>query len=274
MADQNIIQIDQKDLTGQTISNGAGATPATKLFAVNATGNLFVASTLNGGEGSSADLTTEAKTAFSQVSVFFSAMTKALAESGKSIYDHQAINAVIRQSGMFVQVAELDYKFKTSKWGVDLSAELIKVLMSGFSGNLAAIAKGLVPLISSAGAAGFSIASSGSQQKANVATLVFVCEYLLGAVSITPIMIVADMTQMAKTFQAGPCLKFNKEELNYNLKKYQYLFVPPEFMSQAVTINDAMANPDFAELVRNLRSSIDPDQSTDQQSDTPTEDPK
>ena len=60
--------------------------PATKQFAVNATGNLFIATTLNGGYAGNATISEEAEEAFGQVSVFFAAMTKAMSEGQVSVF--------------------------------------------------------------------------------------------------------------------------------------------------------------------------------------------
>lgn len=243
--------------------------PATKMFAVNATGNLFVASTLNGGEGSTVELTDAARKAFSQVSVFFAAMTKAIASTTDpatgepySLYDYEAINSVIRESGMFIQIGENDYSFESKSWGVELSKELIQVMMAGFTGNMAAVGKALSPLVSSVGSEGLKISSNSQKENSSVGALVFVCEYLLGAVSITPILVVSDMKQNEKVFQAGPCFKAQKKTLTYTLKKLQYLFVPPEFMQEAVVINEAMNNPEFDKLVTRLMASLDEEEET------------
>lgn len=257
MADSDIPVVDGNQIIQQAGLSSATTTPATKVFTVNATGNLFVASTLNGGEGSQAELTDSAKKAFSQVSVFFAAMTKAINTAGKSLYDYEAINSVITQSGMFVQVGQMDYSFQSKSWGLELSGELVKVLMAGFTGNMAAIGKALSPLVSSMGSEGIKLSKESTNEESKVAALVFVCEYLLGAVSITPILVSANLKQMEKTLKASPCFTQQTQKLTYTLTKYQYLFVPPEFMNEAVAINTAMNNPDFQELVKDLLSSIE-----------------
>ncbi|MEL6539096.1 MAG: hypothetical protein AAFQ98_27005 [Bacteroidota bacterium] len=250
---------------------GSSSTPATKMFAVSATGNLFVASTLNGGEGSDPDLTDSAKTAFGQVSIFFAAMTKSIAstknpKTGKpySIYDYEALDSVIRKSGMFIQVGQNDYSFQTDSWGVTLSSELVSVLMAGFTGDMVTIGRSLAPLVSSFGSEGFKLANESSSESSQIGALVFVCEYLLGAVSITPILVYADLQKNHDAFKAGPCFNAEAGSLTYDLHKRQYLFVPPEFTQEAVTINEAMDNDEFKILVSKLTASLREDNSTDE----------
>ena len=248
--------IDVDDLTPKVITTDAATKAATKTFAVSATGNLFIASTLNGGEDSTVELTDSAREAFSQVSVFFAAMTKAIAEKGKSLYDYDAIDQVISQSGMFVKVSQMDYKLTTSKSGVELSKELVQTIMAGFSGNMAKVGESLTGMVSSMGAEGIKFSREKRKEEAKVASLIFVCEYLMGAISITPILVASELGKLKAVLKAGPCFKAQKSKLTYELTKFQYLFVPPKFMEEAVDINNAMDNPDFLELVADLASTI------------------
>ncbi|HAA14989.1 MAG TPA: hypothetical protein DCE41_26170 [Cytophagales bacterium] len=243
---------------------GAGSsTPATKMFAVSATGNLFVASTLNGGPDSDPDLTDSAKTAFGQVSIFFAAMTKSIASTKNpktgefySIYDYDALDAVIRRSGMFIQVGQNNYSFESDNWGMTLSSELVGVLMAGFTGDMVSIGRSLMPLVSSFGTEGFNLSGKSSSEVSTIGALVFVCEYLLGAVSITPILVYANLEDNKAAFKAGPCFNAEAGSFTYKLAKRQYLFVPPEFTDEALTINEAMDNEEFKRLVDKLTASL------------------
>ena len=66
-------------------SSGSTDVPATKQFAVNATGNIFIATTCNGENGTT--ISAEAEQAFGQVSVFFAALTKAMSHADNGLYD-------------------------------------------------------------------------------------------------------------------------------------------------------------------------------------------
>lgn len=245
--------------------------PATKTFAINATGNLFVASTLNGDD---AGLTADAEKAFGQVSVFFAAMTKAIAEStnpktGKaySFYDYQAIDAVVKESGLFVQVGQNDINFKSNSWGIQFSTELVQAVLGGFSGDMASVGKALFSMITSMGAKGNSdikISGSSSKLDSKVGAIIFVCEYLLGAVSISPIVVYIDVEKSKSAFEAGPCFKTEATKTELVLHKEVYLFVPPVFMSQAGTMNEAMANPEFQKLVTQMKADLSGNSSDDE----------
>lgn len=248
-----VMVINAEDLPTSTAGTSV---PATKEFAVNATGNLFVASTLNAGAGAQSGLTAEAQKAFSQVSVFFAAMTKAMNESGKNLYDFDALNNLIQSSGLFVAMTKSDVQYNSSSFGVTFGSQLIQALL-GLSGDLSSIAHSLTSLISEVGKQGFAISNDSTSKVSKVGTVVFVCEYLLGAVSITPIAIYADVKSNSDNFKAGPCFQAQRTKTSWNLSKDVYLFVPPEFMDQAVTMNQAMDNPDFEKLVQKMVNDIE-----------------
>lgn len=231
---------------------------ATKQYAINATGNLFIATTLNGGEPGNAAISQEAQKAFEQVSVFFAAMTKAMREEGLSLYDTEGIDKIVSDSGLFVKVTESEVFFKSRAWGVHFGNELIQALL-GLSGNLASIGKSLMDMVIGIGKEaknGIDVSGNTSGKKSSVSTIIFVCEYLLGAVSITPIVLSVDSKQTAAVYDIGPCFNMKNKGFSINILKQVYLFVPPSFVSNAKSLNDAMANPDFAALVNTIRDSL------------------
>jgi len=228
---------------------------ATKQFVVNATGNLFVATTLNGGESGDAQISEEAKKAFSQVSVFFAAMTKAMVEvDDKSrLYDYETINKIVSKSAMFVKVTDSTVDFKSKSWGVKFGADLIETLF-GLTGGLGAIAKSLSDMIVGIGKEANAIEISGqnTDNSKRVGTIIFVCEYLLGAVSITPIVLNINARQAAAAYEAGPCFSANKEADEIQIIKQIYMFVPPEFIKEAEALNSAMQDKELGVLVNEL----------------------
>ena len=260
--------------------NSTNTTPATKTFAINATGNLFVASTLNGGD---AGLTADAEKAFGQVSVFFAAMTKAIAESKNpktkqnySFYDYDAINQIVSTSGLFIKVGQNDVDFSSNSWGVQFSIELVEAIFGNFSGGLEQIGKALFSMITSMGSEGakqIKISGDSSSLDSKLGTIIFVCEYLLGAVSISPIVVYIDLKKSSHAITVGPCFHADAVSTKLTLHKENYLFVPPTFMDQAGTMNEAMANPEFQKMVNQMKGHLtgetDQDQSQDQNKPNP-----
>ncbi|WP_440053481.1 hypothetical protein ACSLBF_11195 [Pseudoalteromonas sp. T1lg65] len=254
MAKPGTIISNAETRSANPITSNSSEIPATKQFAVNATGNLFIASTLNSSAAGS-DVPAEAQQAFGEVSVFFAALTKAMAEEGKSLYDYDALNDIVSKSGLFVKVTQSDYEFHSKQRGVTLSTQLVQTLL-GLSGNLASVAKSLTDMISGMGKAAITISGSTTSQSNKVGTLIFVCEYLLGAISITPIVMSLDATEAKKEWEAGPCIKGGGSDMMLNIQKTVYLFVPPSFVKSAATLNEAMSDPEFNNLVDSLKEFI------------------
>ncbi|NOU52838.1 hypothetical protein HG263_20220 [Pseudoalteromonas sp. JBTF-M23] len=238
-------------------SSGVNEVPATKEFVVNATGNLFVATTLNGGADGDSTISEEAKTAFGQVSVFFAAMTKAMAEEEKSLFDYMAINNVVSTSGLFIKVTDSNVRFTSQAWGVKLGNQLVQTLF-GLSGNLGAIGKSLMSMVGAIGkeANGIEVSSTSQTREQEVGTIIFVCEYLLGAISITPIVFKIDSQDASDAFEASVCFKAHKKTIKVDIVKQVYMFVPPEFIKQAGVLNEAMESEEFDKLVESLREAV------------------
>ena len=253
--------------------------PATKQFAVNATGNLFVASTLNSispdsNDAGQAELSEKALQAFGQVSVFFAAMTKAIALEGKSIYDQEALSSVIRESGMFVQVSKSDIDFTSHSYGITFSNEMIQAIM-GMSGDLASIGESLFSLLRQVGREGFKVSQSSTEKNTKVGSIIFVCEYLLGAISISPMLVYMDAKEAEDELTVGPCLKSEASTASWKISRETFLFVPPVFMKEAGTINQAMEDPEFLKLVSKMTQGLQKDNETqDKEEETKEEETK
>lgn len=238
-------------------SSQAAEVPATKQFVVNATGNLLVATTLNAGSSEQVTISADAEQAFGEVSVFFAAMTKAINASGLSLFDYQALNNLVSSSGLFVKVTDSRILFESSQWGVKFGNQLIQAIF-GLSGNLAAIGKSLMDMILGMGdkLGSIDLSAQHSDQETRVSTIIFVCEYLLGAVSVTPVVITVDARDAVDIVNAGPCFKAQSKTNQLKILKSVYLFLPPAFIKHAATINEAMSDPEFNNLVDALKSAI------------------
>lgn len=250
------IETISKDTNAESFYSNSLNIPATKQFVVNATGNLFVATTLSSPD-TPEDISDEAKEAFGQVSVFFAAMTKAMAESSAdSLYDFDAMNKLIEKSGLFINMTQSTVKYKSSSWGLSFSNELIQGLL-GLSGDLTKIAQSLRSLIGTLGKEGFKISGSSSSTNKKIGTIVFVCEYLMGAVSITPLVFYIETSKNKKALEVGPCFSKHNESLEVLIEKEVHMFVPPKFIQHASKLNKAMNDPEFNELVESMKKSID-----------------
>lgn len=248
------------ELKGKGLTNVTNQ-PATKEFVYNETGNIFVASTLNNATGQGS-ISANALKAFEEVSVFFSAMTKAIStttnpetQTSYSLYDYDAINKIISNSGLFSIITQEEIDYQTSSWGVSLNIEFIEALI-GFAAPSPDLITIFSSLIRSMGKEAITMSNKSSSSKGKVGTIVFVCEYLLGAVSITSLVLYADVSENSHNFAIGACFTEHNESLTWHLNKDTYLFIPPSFIQEAQSMNEAMANPDYLALINTLRGNL------------------
>ncbi|WP_017445398.1 hypothetical protein [Gayadomonas joobiniege] len=236
-------------------ATGSTDIPATKQFVVNATGNIFIATTLGSSDSSGTNVPAAAQKAFTEVSVYFAALTKALAEENKSIFNYSAMEKAISKSGFFIQLNKSEIDFKSKKWGIEFSNDLIQSLL-GFSGNLSALGKSLQSMLIGVGKEAITVSAESDETKAKVCSLIFILEYLLGAVSITPILLSVNKEQLKSELGVGPCVKANSKEFNITVDKTMYLFVPPAFIQHAEEFTTAMSNASFDKLVEAIKADI------------------
>lgn len=252
--DNKYIETITKNTNAESFYNNSSNIPATKQFVVNATGNIFIATTLSAPE-TPENISDEAKEAFGQVSVFFAAMTKAMSEAAESLYDYEALNKLIEESGLFVNMTQSTVKYESSNWGLTFSNELIQGLL-GLSGDLRKIAQSLRSLIGTLGKEGFKFSRNKDATNKKIGTIVFVCEYLMGAVSITPLVFYIETEKNKKSLEVGPCFSQHSEKLEVLIEKEVHMFVPPKFIKHASELNKAMNDPEFNDLVESMKKSI------------------
>ncbi|MEW6992460.1 hypothetical protein AADZ91_17480 [Colwelliaceae bacterium 6441] len=107
--------------------------PLKKYYVFNETGNIMLCTT----EDINQEFDIDIKDAFIDISVFFSAMTKALAvstnpDTGKpfSIYNSYAVEKILNASGMFVEVQSQEDTFESKGVGETLGNEFIEKVLS------------------------------------------------------------------------------------------------------------------------------------------------
>lgn len=259
--------------------NSQSNVPATKQFVFNETGNIFVASTINGdaagGQGNGS-ISPNALKAFEDVSVFYAAMTKAISttidpatQKSYSLYNYAALEKVISNSGLFALVTQESVDYESSSWGASLSIGFIEALI-GFATPMSLVSS-FSSLIRSMGKEAITMGNQTKHSDAKVGTVVFVCEYLLGAVSISTLLVYADVTENYQAFQLGACFKEHSQNVTWHLNKDTYLFIPPSFIKEANSMNEAMANADYLALVETLKGSLEaPVDASSPSSDTPS----
>jgi hypothetical protein len=238
---------------------------AVKRYVFNETGNIMMATT----DTTSDTIQQSVREVFAEVSVFFAAMTKAISQTRNpygvpvngvlpfySLYNYDALEAVIDGSGYFVHVNEEDVSYTTSSWGANFSQELIEAVL-GLATGTGALAFASA-MVASMGKEGLNISGQSSSSTSQVANIVFVCEYLLGMPVVSALVVTADASTVAQTFSAGPCFKEQSSSTTMTVHKDTYMFVTPTFIKQyANDLNSGMYDPAYLNLIMNLQSLVE-----------------
>lgn len=231
---------------------------ARKHFIFNETGNIMLAST----EADNADIEPSVRDIFAEVSVFFSAMTRAISttenpSTGKpySLYNYTALERIISGSGLFIHVTESDLEHETHSFGATFSKELLEGLLGLATGvGAMSFAQGM---LASIGKEAIRMGADTSSTDSKVANIVFVCEYLLGMPMVTAIVVYADVHSNKESFELGPCFKVSNEKHKWTMHKDTYMFVTPKFIAEySEDLDRVGSDVNFGQLVEYLRSAL------------------
>jgi len=239
---------------------------AVKRYVFNETGNIMLAST----DEKTDNIQQSVRDVFAEVSVFFAAMTKAISQTtnpnGKkdangnlpyySLYNYDALEAILDGSGYFVHVNEEDVSYTTSSWGANFSKELIEAILglATGSGELSFA----TAMINSMGKEGVSISGQSSSMFSRVANIIFVCEYLLGMPVVSAIVVTADSKTVSQSVTLGPCFKEQTSSTTMTVHKDTYMFVTPSFIKQyAGDLSSIMNDPSYLKLIMQLESLVE-----------------
>ncbi|PSU34609.1 hypothetical protein [Photobacterium lutimaris] len=222
-----VTKVPAVNITNPPTSSGT-VTKADTKYIFNQTGNILISTTVDGSD----EISQDTQATFEQVSVFFMALTAALSNTGKSLYDTSSIKKVIDSSKLFVNVTTEDLSIKLSSSGVNFSKELIESVLGLATGDDLPFAAGM---INSIGNAGLSLSSKSSDENQNVGTIIFVCEHLLGMPIVSALLIETTTAESAKAFSAKPCISGNKLVEAISITKNTFMFVPPTVIEKFET---------------------------------------
>ena len=223
-----------------------------KNYVFNQTGNIMMSTTST----TSAAICQNVCDVFEEVSVFFAAMTKAMATGGYSLYDQVVMQRIIDESGLFVQVTEEQVEYSMQTASIDFSKDLLEAILGLATGTgEMAFASAM---ISSMGQQGLKISEGDSKSSSKVGNIVFVCEYLLGMPVVSAIVVYADYYKNSEWFSVGPCISGKAVQKSLNLTKSTYLFVVPSLIKEfAGDLANVEKDAAYKELITYLESLID-----------------
>lgn len=188
-------------------------------FRLNQTGNIFYATT-------SPELQIETKKLFDSVTVLFAAMTKALSGKNKTLFDYEAWGSVIRKSGFFIEVQKYNKYLQIQSGSLTLNTQIIQQLLPGLvTGSSLEIAKGVLSALNG------TFSASSTTETTKLGHILFICEELFGAPSVTVRLFFATKKSHTKITQS-PCHKSVTQSVEQLQEGDTFLFVSPDTIAE------------------------------------------
>ncbi len=237
--------------------------PASKYYVVNETGNIMMATT----SPDNTKIDPDVLAVFQEVAVFFAAMTAAITTTPRlgttapysrrdyyTIYDYEALEAVVNNSGLFVNVREEDLTYESKSGSLDFNLELIEALL-GVALTDGIGAEGLKASLNAMGKqATFSYNRTGKTDK--IANILFVCEYLFGMPIVNVLYFYLNEDQV-QTVVTSPCVSANFTGYNLTVHKDTFMFVLPDWIRKyANDLSSVITSPAYQALIAELKSYI------------------
>lgn len=211
-------------------------------YRMNQTGNIFYSTT-------SPLIQEETKELFNSVSVLFAAMTRAMKDQGYDLFDYAEWSKLIRGTGYFVEVTKLYKTITISSSYLTIDTQIVQDLLPGLKqGSSMDIAKSVLRGI------GGKFELNTSTAKTEFGHLLFICEELFGAASITVRLFKASKDSHKKVTKSG-CHESSTTTYTQEQEADTFLFVSPATIAKfASTFGD---RPEaFDNLIEDLKKSI------------------
>lgn len=247
--------------------------PMTKHYVFNETGNIMLCATTD----SINDFNDAIKDSFIDVSVFFTAMTKAVHSTtnpvtGKpfSIYNYQAVKHILSQSGMFVEMNVEEGVFSSTGVGAPMGKDLIQALLNRkFSESRLGFSQAMFN--------GMAFQEPDAEKRSGLnkeerklcrnGNIFFICELLLGLPQTTAVLVnirpssidgktreketdAQDLFSLGKLDDQAHQHKGNRRY--WTFKKRTYLFLPPKFIKNNIAALRDADSIEYEDLITSI----------------------
>lgn len=196
-------------------------------FRMDATGHVLVTATTDQAGGVNQAVTE----LFTESTVLLAAVTKALGQKSKTLYDYDSVRQVLMGCGDFVSLGISDKKFHSKEQSVTLDMAVIGEVMGCFVGieSLASlpvivnIAKNVV------GNVGAKLTASSSSQESSkkIGHLMFICQDLMGAPLVSLSYFYSSYSESVLKIKT-PCAETDSAAVDFSYHQEDYMFVSPE----------------------------------------------
>jgi len=213
-------------------------------FRLNQTGNVYYSFTTQEDK-----LQEDAKNLFQSVLVLFAAMTRALAQKGKDLFDYDAVGGMIRKSGFFAEVQKYQKTLSIASNSITIDTQVIQQLLPGLtSGSSMEIAKGVLSSLN-----GEYLASTQNQNQ-KFGHLLFICEELFGSPMVTVRLFFASKASHT-AITSSPCHKTSSTNFEQKQEANTFIFVSPETIAKFAP-QFTTSHEEYEKLVGKLAATI------------------
>lgn len=193
-----------------------------KYYAFDEKGHVLFASTSDG------EASADVKQVFTKVVCFFAAMTAALARKEKTLFDYEAVNSVIANSGWFIALGKEKRSFNSESTSASLNTTIIQnVLGSCVTGAGMKIAQNVLASLGGQITASY----EKSDTKKEIAHLLFICESIMGIPMVSISLYHTNLEQHSWVTKTN-CSTASRSTINFKYEADDYMFVDPEFIKR------------------------------------------
>lgn len=215
-----------------------------KYYTFDEKGHILFASTSDGEVGD------DVKKVFTKVVCFFAAMTAALARKEKTLFDYEAVNSIIANSGWFVALGKENRSFNSESTSASLNTTIIQnVLGSNISGGGMKIAQNILASLGGQITASF----EKSDTKKEIAHVLFICESIMGIPMVSISLYHTNMEQHSWVTKTN-CSTVSRSTISFKYDSDDYMFVDPEFINKFTP--EFQRSEAYDKLIDNLADSI------------------
>lgn len=245
--------------------------PLAKHYVFNETGNILLCATADSIQNFNEDI----RNSFIDISVFFTAMTKAVhstinpvTQKAFSIYNYQVLKNILNQSGMFVETNVEEGVFCSQGVGASLGKTLIQTILNrDFSESQLHFSKGMFNGMryQKVSCDEWKKMSKDERRFCRSGNIFFIGELLLGVPQTSAILVKIDPYAVSRgrgedrqsLFDLGNVNgedehEYQGESRYWAYKKRTYLFVPPSFFKSNIARLKASDSQEFADYVEFL----------------------
>ncbi len=211
-------------------------------YRLNETGNIFYSST-------ETNLNDDARDLFDSVTVLFSAMTTAMGQKGKDLFDYDSWTKIIRGSGFFAEIQKFTKTLEIKSGSLSIDTQVIQQLIPGITtGNSLEIAKGVLASING------TFSAEDRKETDKIGHVLFYCEELFGAPNVTVRLFFASK-DTHKNITSSPCHKSAISSFEQVQEANTFLFVDAARIAKYAKMFDEQPE-EYTSLINKLASLI------------------